>query len=371
MTASQGRTTVKSRSRRLVLAVSALAAGVLLGACSSSPSSNSASTGSGGSGSKTQLTFVGYGGSGQQGQIEAWEKPYTAQDPSVTFNNTSPATVAEVKAQVLAGNIQWDVVNVAPYAAEQDCGTLFDKLSVPTLNPKDFPAGTIGPCYVGNFTNSPVLSYNVKDFPNPATAPKTIADFFNTKKFPGKRGVVADLQDGMMEYPLLADGVKPADLYPLNVNEALQTWDTIKSDTIFAPNVGALQQDVASNQVSMFILVSSRQLTLLDSGVDIQPIWQTTVAALNAFAVPKGDPNLAAAEKFIEFADQPGPSAKIAELDGVAPINLDSKPSLSKNAQLVNPFGPDNTGAVVTQNVQWYAQNNNADTTILDNWLDG
>ncbi len=367
--------TAQSRSKRLSAGVSALAVGVLLAACSSSPSSNAASGNatSSGSSSKTQtkLTFVGYGGSGQQGQIQAWQKPYTAQNPNVTFLNTSPAAVAQVKAQVLAGNIQWDVVNVAPYAAEQDCGTLFDKLSVPTMNPKDYPPGTIGSCYVGNFTNSPVLSYNVKDFPNPATAPKTVADFFNVKKFPGKRGIVADLQDGMMEYPLLADGVKPANLYPLNVNKALQTWDTIRSDTIFAPNVGALEQDVASNQVSMFILVSSRQLTLLNSGVDIKPIWQTTVAALNAFAVPKGDPNLAAAEKFIEFADQPGPSAKIAELDGVAPINLNSKPDLSKNAQLVNPFGPADTGTVVTQNVQWYAQNNNADTTILDHWLNG
>jgi putative spermidine/putrescine transport system substrate-binding protein len=359
-----------------MLGAGILAVGALLAACSSggpsgSPSATSSDGGDAVPSGPVQLTFVGYGGAGQDGQIKAWQEPYTADHPNVTFLNTSPAAVATVKAQVLGGNITWDVVNVAPYAAEQNCGTLFEKLKVPKLDPKDFPPGTIGDCYVGNFTNAPIMAYNVKDFPDPSKAPKTVKDFFDTKKFPGKRGIVADLQDGMMEYPLLADGVKPADLYPIDVDRALKKWDTIKSDTIFAPNVGVLQQDVANDQVSMFILVSSRQLALLDAGVDIKPVWDVSVAALNAFAVPKGDKNLAAAEDFIQASVQPGPSAKIAELDGVAPINLASKPDLSAHAAAVNPFGPANTGKTVTQDVQWYAKNNNSATAKLNTWLNG
>jgi putative spermidine/putrescine transport system substrate-binding protein len=365
--------TKTSRSRRVLLGASLVALGALLTACSGGGGAQPtpSATGGGLPTTPTQLTFVGYGGTGQDGQIKAWQQPYTAANPNVTFLNTSPAAVATVKAQVDAGNVQWDVVNVAPYAAAQNCGTLFEKLKVPKLDAKDYPKGTIGDCYVGNFTNAPLLSYNTADFPDPSKAPKTVADFFDTKKFPGKRGVVADLQDGMMEYPLLADGVKPDKLYPLNVDKALAKWDTIKSDTIFAPNVGVLQQDVANNQVSMFILVSSRQLALLDAGVKLQPVWDVSVAAMNAFAVPKGDTKLAVAEDFIQAAVQPGPSAKIAELDGVAPINLHSKPNLSAHAQAVNPFGSENTGKTVTQDVEWYAKNNNTATAKLNLWLNG
>ncbi|WP_187270703.1 extracellular solute-binding protein [Lacisediminihabitans profunda] len=368
--------TKTSRLRGVLIATSIVAVGALLTACSSSGASPSSSphatstkvalpTG------PVSLTFVGYGGAGQQGQIDAWQTPYTAAHPNVTFQNTSPASVAGVQAQVQAGNIQWDVVNVAPYAATQNCGTLFEKLSVPKLDPKDFPAGTIGECYVGNFTNSPMVAYNVKDFPDPSKAPKTIADFFNTKKFPGKRGVVSDLQDGMIEYPLLADGVKADKLYPLDVPRALKKWDTIKSDTIFAPNVGVLQQDVANDQVSMFIMVASRVLVELNAGVQIKPIWDTTVTALNAFAVPKGDTKLASAEDFIQASVQPGPSAAIAEKDGVSPINLKSKPNLSANAALVNVFGKSNTGKTVAQNVESIAKYNNADTLLINQWLNG
>ncbi|HEY0247166.1 MAG TPA: extracellular solute-binding protein [Gryllotalpicola sp.] len=369
-------TTASSTRRLFGIASLITAAALVLAACSSSnstaaPKSSGSSSDGGIPDTPVSLTFAGYGGAGQDGQIEAWQKPYTAAHPNVTFNNTSPAAVSTVQAQVLAGNIQWDVMMVAPFAAEQNCGTVFAPLKV-NLDPKDFIPGTIGKCYVGNFGNAPILAYNKKDFPDPATAPKSIADYFDTKKFPGKRGVVSDLQDGMLEYPLLADGVKPKDLYSIdNVGKALTKWDTIKSDTIFAANVGVLQQDVASNQVSMFILVSSRLLSLEDSGMQLQPIWDTTVVPMNGFAVPKGDKHLDVIENFIEASVQPGPAAKIAELDGVIPINLNAKPDLSKSAALFNPYDKSHGGTIVPQDNDWLAKNNNQATQQMTTWLQG
>ncbi|WP_349902443.1 extracellular solute-binding protein [Parafrigoribacterium humi] len=367
--------TKTSSLKKLLISVSIVAIGGLLGGCAGGGDPAPAPKSSDGKAAlptgPVELTFVGYGGAGQQAQIDSWQVPYTADHPNVTFLNTSPASVATVKAQVLAGNVQWDVVNVAPAAAEENCGTLFEKLIIPELDAKDFPEGTIGECYIGNFTNSPIVAYSNKAFPDPDKAPKTLADFFDTKKFPGKRGVVATLQDGMMEYPLLADGVKPDDLYPLDVERALDKWDTIRDETIFAPNVGVLQQDVANNQVSMYILVASRQLALLNANVEITPIWDVTLAALNSFAVPKGSKKLASAEDFIRASVQPGPSAKVAELAGVAPINLKSEPNFGEHAATVNPFGDVNTGKIVSQNVKWYAKYNNEYNAKLTTWLNG
>jgi putative spermidine/putrescine transport system substrate-binding protein len=175
----------------------------------------------------------------------------------------------------------------------------------------------------------------------------------------------------MMEYPLLADGVDPDDLYPLDVDRALAKWDTIRDDTMFAPNVGALQQAVASDQVDMFFLVESRQLALLDGGTNIKPVGDKTVAAMNALAVPLGSTKKEAAEDFLQFLVQPEPSATMAELGGVSPINLNSKPNLSANGQLVDIFGAGNTGEVVNQDVDWYAENYNTVQPVLTNWLNG
>lgn len=360
-----------SRSKRIAVGISLLAITGMLAACSSGGSSSPTPTKSEAvDTTPAQITFVGYGGSGQDAMITAWQKPYTALHPNVTFLNTSPPTVAQVQAQVLAGVTTWDVMNVAPYAAEQNCGTLFEKLKL-DVDPKDYPKGTIGNCYVGNFTNGPEFAYNTDKWPDPAKAPKTIADYFDTKKFPGKRGVVATIQDGMLEYPAIADGVKPDKVYPVDINKSLAKWATIRSDTLFAPNVGALQQAAAAGQVDMFFLAESRQLALLDAGVHIKPVWDVTLAALNAFAIPKGSKNVAATTKFIEFTLQPEPSAKMAELAGVSPVNLNSKPVKTKNAEAVDILGKANTGKTIIQDTDYFSKNFNKLQPVLTNWLLG
>ena len=46
------------------------------------------------------------------------------------------------------------------------------------------------------------------------------ADYFDTTKFPGKRGAWDYSEGGMFEFALMADGVAPKDLYPLDLARA-------------------------------------------------------------------------------------------------------------------------------------------------------
>lgn len=234
----------------------------------------------------------------------AWQEPYTAKNPHIKFNNTSPPDPSQVKAQVMTQSVQWNLVSAAPLLATQNCGTLYEKLSIPDLDRSQFPPGIVGECYIGDFRYSLVFSYSADKWPDPATAPKTLADFFDTKKFPGKRGVVKNVQDGLLEQGLLADGVKPETIYPLDVERALKKWATIKSDTIWAANPGALFQLVTSS-VDMQFLVQARSQAALDAGANMVPVWDMTVTSLNGLAVPKGSANLPELQKFLSFVLQP------------------------------------------------------------------
>jgi putative spermidine/putrescine transport system substrate-binding protein len=74
---------------------------------------------------------------------------------------------------------------------------------------EDYVKGAIQPCGVGFFVWSTVLAYNADKL---ASAPTSWADFWDTKKFPGKRG----LRKGAkytLEFALMADGVAPKDVY--------------------------------------------------------------------------------------------------------------------------------------------------------------
>jgi putative spermidine/putrescine transport system substrate-binding protein len=257
----------------------------------------------------------------------------------------------------------------SPAAAEQNCGTLFEPLDFSGLDQSDLVDFTVGDCYIGNFINASPLAYRTDAFPN--GGPKTIEDFFNTEKFPGQRGVLTNLQNGILEYGLLGDGVAADDLYPLDVDRSLAKWDEIRDVTTFAPNVGALQQAVAANQVDMFFLADSRLVPLMNDGQDLTIVWDTTVASVNAFAVPKGTAKKDAANAFLETVVNPTAQAQIAEALGVQPVNKSAKPELGENAKKLAVFSDVNTGDTVIQDVPWYAKNFNEVTTKLTNWLAG
>ncbi len=349
---------------RSAAVVAALAATGLLAACSSNPSAGSSS-------GAIRLVYSSYGGTGQAAQEHAWQQPYTKVNPDVTFLNVSPPDPAQVKAQVESHQVTWNIVTTAPYLAAQNCGTIYRPLNIPNLNLKDFAPGTIGRCYVTDFRYSLILSYNANIWPNPKTAPTTLADFFNPQKFPGKRGVVPSVQDGILETALLADGVPPQHMYPLDVTKALQTWDKIKSDTIFAPSVGALLQDVTSHQVAMEIMVQARTQAALDAGANIVPVWDKTVTSIDGLSIPVGASNVQATETFISFLLQPAQQAKMAELAGVAPSNLLASPVYTANGNKVNAFGKADTGTTFQVNATWWSSHFNQISTEFTNWLNG
>jgi len=358
-----------SRSRRITAAAVAVVSLTLsLAACGGDATGG----GDAASDGKTTLTFVGYGGDGQKAMIAEWQTPYVAKHPEVSFVNTSPPDVSQVKAQVLSGSVTWDVVATAPAAAEQNCGTIFEPLTFEGLDESQLAEQAVGKCYIGNWVLSSPFAYRTEAFPDPSTAPKTIQDFFDVEKFPGRRGMLTNPQNGILEYPLLADGVAPEQMYPLDVDRSLEKLDGIRKVTTFAPTVGALQQAVSAKQVDMFMAPDSRLVPLMNSGVDITIVWDKTVTSLNAFGVPKGSKNVAAAEDFMQFVAGPEASAGIAEALGVSPVNTTAKPQLSENAKKVQVNDPAvNPGTTLLQDVDWYAKNYNEVTTKLTTWLAG
>ena len=61
---------------------------------------------------------------------------------------------------------------------------------------------------VANIVWSTIFAYDKSAMPN---GPKTIADFFDTSKFPGKRGLRKSPK-ATLEMALAADGVAPEDV---------------------------------------------------------------------------------------------------------------------------------------------------------------
>lgn len=360
----------QSRSLSAVAVLAPLS--ILLAACGTGTGEGSAESGGGGGGDSTTLTYASYGGTFESGQVSAWQEPYSAENPGVTFANTSPSDTAMIKAQVESGSVQWDLADVNPFFAAEYCGELVEPLELPDVDTSQFDEALVGECYFGAYQFALVISYNTDKWPDPATAPQTVADFFDTEKFPGQRGVVNDVTNGMLEYGLLADGVAPEELYPMDVDRALAKWDTIRDQTTFAANNGAMLQLATGNQVDMMMLVSARTKASLDEGAPFQPIWDNTMVTFHTLVVPKGAPNKDQAMDFIASVLEPEPGAAFAEAAGVSPTNQESVVELDENATTVNAFDDEvNTGGLITTDAEWWGENVTDVSDQFNTWLNG
>jgi len=157
-----------------------------------------------------QLTVVNFGGANANAQKKAFYEPYEKTGTKVVaveYNGEQ----AKIKVMVDSKNVTWDAVEVESPDVARGCDEgLFEKLDWSKIgNKADFVPAAVTDCGIGIFVWSTVMAW---DGDKLKAGPKTWADFWDTKKFPGKRGLRKGARYNL-EFALMADGVKPADVY--------------------------------------------------------------------------------------------------------------------------------------------------------------
>lgn len=341
------------RRNRLWLAAAGGTMATLLTAC-----------GIGGTGSGTSLTFVSYGkGAYQDGQEQGWLRPFEdSADAAVRIDG--PSDNAKLRAMVEAGRVTWDVVDTDAFLPREFCGKLVEPIDVGDM--KDaFPPGTLSECGVPAAFFGLLFMYNEKTYGS--KPPTGLADFFDRKKFPGKRVVYGkDPAIGVLEAALLADGVPKNRLYPMDVDRALNVYGRVRSDLTFAQTYGQQQQLMVDDQADMTLVVSARAYSVLKAGgTQWKPVWDTVPVSWDALVIPKGSPNKELGEKLIRFASRPEQAAAFARISAAGPANVAAKPRLDALQQQVDAFGPKHADRLVYSDADWWAKNH---SRVVDRW---
>jgi putative spermidine/putrescine transport system substrate-binding protein len=247
----------------------------------------------------TTLTFSSYGGAYQEAQRNGWLEPYAALT-GVTFQESEDSSNATIKAQVEGGQVTWDIVDVGNDFGLDAHADLLEPLDYTKIPKDEILAGFAGTYRVADITYGVVLGYNTEKV---AGVPEGWADFFDTSKFPGKRGFWDYSTGGIFEFALLADGVAPADLYPLDLARATAKLDTIKDDIVFWGSGAESQDLLGKGEVAMAMIWNGRAYSA--KNVDNNPVeiqWNQQIVTADYFVVPKGTPNKDAAMDFIAWA---------------------------------------------------------------------
>lgn len=260
-----------------------------------------------------EITVMSWGGAYTKSQVEAYHKPFTATT-NIKVNSVdadNPAT--PIKAQVEAGNVSIDVADVEFSDAVRLCdeGLLepIDQAMLPaapdgTPATEDFIEGALQDCAVANIVWSTVYAYNSK---NVSGTPTTIADFFDTAKFPGKRGLRKSAK-ATLEMALMADGVPAGEVYDVldtdaGVDRAFAKLDSIKSDIVWWEAGAQPPQLLADGEVVMSTAYNGRIFNAaVAENQPLEVVWDGQILDFDLFVVPKGAPNKDAAMQFIAFS---------------------------------------------------------------------
>ena len=334
-----------------------------------------------------ELTVMSWGGAYGAAQTEGHVKPWAAKTGNAAKMVDSDDPAGPVKAQVEAGNVTVDVASLEYAAVIRLCdeGVLekIDPATIPagadgTPAKDDFLPGAVTECGISTDVWANVYGYDTTKITG--TVPTTAADFYDTAKFPGKRGLRKGAK-GNLEFALMADGVAPADVYkllstPEGVDRAFKKMDTIKKDVVWWEAGAQPPQLLADGEVVMTTAYNGRLFNAaVNEGKPFKIVWDGQTYENEVYAIPKGAPNMEWAKDFIMYATSTeglraqaqnisyGPSRKSSMKEKI--IFKDGKTEMAPNL----PTAPENMKNALLTDSQFWADRDSELNERFNAWL--
>lgn len=301
-----------------------------------------------------KVVFTGWGGSYQDAEKVGYCDPF-ARKTGATVLQDGPTDYAKLRTMVENGNPIWDVVDVQDFFASQaGKDGILEKIDTSVVDITRIDPKFVDPYGVGNMVFSFNLGYSTTTFP--AHPPQTWADFFDLKKFPGPRSV-RDIVQPMLEAALLADGVDPKALYPLDVDRAFRKLDTIKKDAIFWQTNSQSQQQLVDGSAVMGMINNGRAYDIIKKGAKVAISWEQNLQAGDFLVVPKGSKNRDVAMGLINEMTLPENQAKVANLMAYSPTNLSAFKFIDADVQPWMSTSPQNNSKGILIDKAYWREN--------------
>lgn len=314
----------------------------------------------------TTLTVTSWGGDYNKSVREVFSDPFTAET-GIKVTLVDNGDMAKVKAQVLGNAVQWDVIDApAAFATSGARDKLWEPLDMAIIKPSALVSQP-APDYMPMYLYSGGLLWDAKRTPD-GKHPVDFAGFYDFERFPGRR-VMRSLASETLEVALVADGVAPKDLYPLDVERAFRALDRMKKHvTKWAATTPDQVNAVVQNEGDFSYSYYNRVKSAQKSGAALAFSFEQTVNSLDYFAVPKGTKNKEAAMRFIDFCLRADRQVAWSVRGYYLPNNVAAIEEVRKSPS--GDFLPDLTnGKNVVVNSAWWGENYTAMQKRYAEWM--
>ena len=314
------------------------------------------------------LNFLTWGGGFGRGVRTAFSDPFTAAT-GIEVRDITPFNYGRFVTAMQNRNpenfdLAWFSDEVEP--AQAGAGGYLEPLDYSLLpNAANAIPSARTPFGISPYVTLYQVGYRTDRWPS---APTGWADFWNAEKFPGPRSL-GSWVGGVLEAALMADGVAPANLYPLDEDRAFRKLDQLKPHVRVFHNTSAAQpirQALYQNEIAMVLTWSTDFITAKNSGRPVDVVWNQSFYFSPCVGIAKGSAHVKAAHDYLNRMFDP---ARLTEFVTTWPTT----PSLPAIAERLTPeqralTALGNLERMVNLSRQYYLENRERLQRRYDSW---
>jgi putative spermidine/putrescine transport system substrate-binding protein len=319
-----------------------------------------------------EVRIATFGGTMQEVQRKAYFEPFE-KATGIKVRDFAGSDPTKIKAMVETKNLEWDLAQLSrgTILNLMKTGDYFEKIDYGLID------DGVDKAYRFEYGLEMLVWAQVIGYRTDATkgvAPVGWADFWDTKKFPGDRAMVGTGNGGWpeLEFALMAAGVPPDKIYPIDIDKAFTSYDKIKKDVVKWWDTGATPvQLLTDREVTMTSVWNGRMAALQAAGVKAEISWPQGLLKRDAWGIPKGAKNATNAQKFVAYSTMAIPQARVSLGIPYGSVNNDSNKYIPPERQKVLPSSPDIKSQLLTYNYDWWIANREKVINRFNKWLLG
>lgn len=305
----------------------------------------------------SEVVLCNWGGEPAKAYEAHYGTAFEAADGVRLVVDGSGPLVGKIRAMVDADNVVWDICDTDIYRALDLGGQGY-------LEPIDYgivDRSKVRPDWavehgIAGYSWSWVRAWRTDVFGQ--SGPASWDDFWNVSRYPGKRAFYKSFQ-GASEIALIADGVDPKDLYPLDIERAAAKLKQLGDSLVLYSSLAESQRAFSVGEFTCGVGLHTRLGLARDAsngllGTD----FNSALYCNGAWIVPKGNPAGAEwASRFIAITQRPELQAAVFEQVGSGPVNPDAIALIPEDKRWRNPSDPANLAVSIVRNEAYYAAN--------------
>jgi putative spermidine/putrescine transport system substrate-binding protein len=317
---------------------------------------------SAGSALAADLTVTSFGGAYQDAQREVYFEPFKQATGIDLVEDVWNGGVGAIRAKVEGGGQEWDVVQVEAEELVIGCEEgLYEPIDWEAVGGEDqFIDAAVHECGVGTIVWSTALAYDGDKITE--DPPESWADFWDTEKYPGKRGLRRHPKY-TLEAALMADGVPADQVYEAlrteeGVERAFAKLDEIKGDIIWWEAGAQAPQLLASGEVVMTNAWNGRiSAANKDDSRNFKIVWPQSIYAVDSWVVLANSPHKEAAVEFIAFASEPERQSNLPKAIAYGVTHKDAVAQIDKEILQNLPTAPENLEGAIELDTEFWVEN--------------